>query len=135
MTTEQMSAIAFLLLNHPKHGLLANTPESDTLTRDLLRQLQTFLQAPETVSRDEWSRLKRMSLVEVGDISADCLSRICSAFRAPDVALSCFRDAAEKLAQLNAERAKQSTLKQVRDQFRNVLLTESTCLSSFPVQP
>lgn len=130
MTTEEMRAIASLLLNHPQYGLLANTPETDTLTRDLLRQLQTFLQAPEKVSRDEWSRLKSISLVEVGDISADCLSRICSAFRSPDVALSCFRDAAQKLAELNAERAKQSTLKQVRNQLRNVLLTEASPLSS-----
>ena len=124
MTLEQMRRIASLLLNHPKNGLLANTPENDITTRDLLRRLQSCLEYPEKISRDEWSDLKSSSLIEVGNAAADCLSRICSAFRSPDVALSCFRDAAEKLAELNAERAKQSTLEQLRHGFKETLLIE-----------
>lgn len=125
MTLDQMQAIAKLLLNHPKHGLLANTSESYITTRGLLEQLQSFLEYPERISRDDWSTLKSSSLLEVGDAAADCLSRICSAFRSPDVALSCFRDAAEKLAELNAERAKQNTLEQLRYQFKETLLIEN----------
>ncbi len=125
MTLEQMQAIGKLLLNHPSHGLLANTPESDITTRNLLKQLESFLECPERISRDDWSALKSSSLLEVGDAAADCLSRICSAFRSPDVALSCFRDAAEKLADLNAERAKKSTLEQLRYHFKKNLLIES----------
>jgi hypothetical protein len=125
MTLDQMQAIAKLLLNHPKYGLLANTSESHITTRGLLEQLQSFLEYPERISRDDWSTLKSSSLLEVGDAAADCLSRICSAFRSPDVALSCFRDAAEKLAELNAERAKQNTLEQLRYQFKETLLIEN----------
>ncbi len=130
MTLEQMQTIAKLLLNHPNHGLLANTPETNITTRNLLEELQSFLEAPEKISRDDWSKLKSSSLLEVGDASADCLSRICSAFRSPDVALSCFRDAAEKLAELNAERAKQTTLEQLRYQFKENLIVENRVLQA-----
>lgn len=119
-----MISIANTLLTHPIRGLIANTPKSNTTTLDLLDQLATFLNNAETVSREQWSALKSKSLIEVGDTAADCLSRICSAFRSPDVALSCFRDAAEKLAELNAEQAKRETLEQLRCQFKEQLTQE-----------
>ncbi|HEY9298370.1 MAG TPA: hypothetical protein VIQ31_18840 [Phormidium sp.] len=112
------------MLNHPTRGLIANTQKSNTTTHKLLEQLGAFLNNAETVSRDEWSKLKSESLLEVGDTAADCLSRICSAFRSPDVALSCFRDAGDKLAELNAEKAKRETLEQLRCQFKEQLTQE-----------
>lgn len=119
-----MTSIANTMLNHPTRGLIANTPKSNTTTHKLLEKLGTYLNNAEAVSRDEWSKLKSESLIEVGDAAADCLSRICSAFRSPDVALSCFRDSAEKLAELNAEQAKRETLEQLRCQFKEQLTQE-----------
>ena len=130
MTLEQMRTIADILLNHPKHGLLANTSTSNMATISLLDKLQTYLNSLEQVSREDWSNLKSSSLIEVGDASADCLSRICSAFRSPDVALSCFRDAAEKLTDLNAERTKKDALEHLRFQFKEHLSLENVMLNS-----
>lgn len=98
-----MHAIALELLQNPEFGLknAAVAPEDADLV-DKAIALVKAVNDGESVDREQWTGLKRDSLKFVGSPVADCVSRICSAERTPEIALSGLRDAAEKVIEVAA---------------------------------
>jgi hypothetical protein len=117
-----MYAIARLLLTHPEFGLLRSASEpSDLALIDQAIELLSRTAAGEEVTRDEWTDLKRESLKFVGSEIADTISRIASAMRTPDIALSGLRDAAEKTIAIASTAAAHRIAKLVQSEIQSVL--------------
>jgi hypothetical protein len=117
-----MYAIARLLLTHPEFGLQPSAKEKEDL--DLIEQaieLISRASAGEEVTRDDWTSLKRDSLKFVGSDIADTISRISSAMRTPDIALSGLRDAAEKTIAIASEAAAVRIAQEVQKEIQSVL--------------
>ena len=73
------------------------------------------------ISRDDWTNLKRESLKFVGNDIADTISRISSAMRTPDIALSGLRDAAEKTIAIASTAAAARIAQQVQSAIQSIL--------------
>ena len=122
LTDNQMYAIARLLLTHPEFGLLRSASEpSDLALIDQAIELLSRTAAGEEVARDDWTDLKRESLKFVGSEIADTISRIASAMRTPDIALSGLRDAAEKTIAIASTAAAHRIAKLVQSEIQSVL--------------
>lgn len=90
-----MQQIAKVLLTHNQYGLLTNSQTEDEL-RLVNAAIRLTEESGDEINRDYWEQLKYQSFKLSGNDIADAVSRIASAFRTPDVALSALRDAAEK---------------------------------------
>ena len=122
LADNQMYVIARLLLTHPEFGLRQSASEpSDLALIDQTIELLICTASGENVSRDDWTNLKRESLKYVGSDIADTVSRIASAMRTPDIALSGLRDAAEKTIAIASMAAAARITKLVQSEIQSVL--------------
>lgn len=112
MSTERMLSYSYALLNYQWFTIYASCDELK-----LINKLETYLQETEDITREQWTQLKDDCLILVGSEIASTLSKICSAWRTPDIALSCFRDAAEKHVKVCGENSKQYAAQRLQDMF------------------
>ena len=84
---------------------------------DLINKFKDYCKSKNIPSRDQWTALKNECLLEVGSDIASVLSKLCSAFRAPDIALSCFRDASEKAIDVVAANSRINAANYFKDIF------------------
>jgi hypothetical protein len=116
-----MYAIAHSLLSHQDFGLRqsAHTQEDLALVD---RAIELIMKgAVGETERDDWTDLKRESLKYVGSDIADAISRIASAMRTPDIALSGLRDAAEKTIEIASSEATRRITASVQAEIQSVL--------------
>ncbi len=122
LTDSQTYAIARLLLTHPEFGLLHSAVEtSDLALIDQAIDLLARAAGGESITRDDWTDLKRESLKYVGSDIADTISRIASAMRTPDISLSGLRDAAEKTISVASVAASHRIAGQVQAEIQSIL--------------
>lgn len=122
LETSTVYAIALELLQSSEFGLQQITSDHHdqelvAYAIDLIKEAQSGAE----IDRERWTDLKRESLKYVGSPIADCVSRIASALRTPDIALSGLRDAAEKAIEINVDAAKQRFAKLVQSKIQEML--------------
>jgi hypothetical protein len=121
LTSNQMYAIARCLLSHQDFGLRqsAHSPEDLALVD---RAIELIANKPTgEIARDDWTDLKRESLKYVGSDIADAISRIASAMRTPDIALSGLRDAAEKTIEIASTTSTRRITASVQAEVQSIL--------------
>ncbi len=101
LSSSQAVAIAKIILDHPQYGLKASV--TDPEDRQLITACSELLDRVDRTDRDDWTELKKQSMRRVSSPPADCVSRIASGMRSPDVYLSALRDAAEKAIEIALE--------------------------------
>lgn len=95
MEMQTLDLIALYLLQDSNHGLsLVADAEERELVHEAIALIGIY-------DRNPWTVLKQKSLMLVGSPISDVVSRIASAYRTPDVALSCIRDASEKWLEIH----------------------------------
>lgn len=121
LTTSQMYAIARCLLSHQDFGLRqsAHSPEDVALVDKAIELIVKGTVSE--IERDDWTDLKRESLKYVGSDIADAVSRIASAMRTPDIALSGLRDAAEKTIEIASDEAALRIKASVQAEVQSIL--------------
>jgi hypothetical protein len=122
LTDNQMYEIARILLTHSEFGLQRCAKEKEDLA--LIEQAIELLARAakgDEINRDDWTDLKRESLKFVGSDIADTISRLTSAMRTPDIALSGLRDAAEKTIAIASTAAAARIAQQVQSEIQSVL--------------
>lgn len=75
----------------------------------------------EEIGREDWTDLKKESLKFVGSDIADAVSRIASAMRTPDIALSGLRDAAEKTIEIASVAADRRITASIQAEIQSIL--------------
>jgi hypothetical protein len=122
LTDKQMYAIAKLLLTHFDFGLRNSAVEPHDLTLvDQAIDLLVRAVTSNEVNREDWTELKRESLKYVGSDIADTVSRIASAMRTPDIALSGLRDAAEKTIAIASLAATKQIASRIQSEIQSIL--------------
>jgi N-acetylmuramic acid 6-phosphate (MurNAc-6-P) etherase len=117
-----MYAIAKLLLTHFDFGLRNSAVEPHDLTLvDQAIDLLVRAVTSNEVNREDWTELKRESLKYVGSDIADTVSRIASAMRTPDIALSGLRDAAEKTIAIASLAATKQIASRIQSEIQSIL--------------
>lgn len=122
LTDNQMYAIAKILLSHQEFGLQQSAKESSDLV--LINQAINLLSRAtvgEEIGREDWTDLKKESLKFVGSDIADAVSRIASAMRTPDIALSGLRDAAEKTIEIASVAADRRITASIQAEIQSIL--------------
>lgn len=111
MEMKTLDQISLYLLQDSNYGLsVVASPEERELVHDAISLIGIY-------DRDKWTVLKQKSLLLVGSLVSDVVSRIASAYRTPDVALSCIRDASEKWLEIHhKDRAK--LVMELRNKFK-----------------
>lgn len=111
MEMQTLDRIALYLLQDSSYGLsvVANSEEWE-LVHEAIALIGIY-------DRDQWTRLKQKSLLLVGSLVSDVVSRIASAYRTPDVALSCIRDASEKWLEIHRDDRDRLVI-ELRERFR-----------------
>lgn len=89
--------------------------------RVLIHRLNRGLDMAEQMTKADWTDLKEDCLMMVGSEVASTISKICSAWRAPDIALSCFRDASEKFLEVCAANQKIYAAQMLKEAFKKGL--------------
>lgn len=111
MQMQTLDQIALYLLQDSNYGLsLIAYPEEKELVHEAIALVGIY-------DRDKWTRLKQKSLLLVGSPVSDVVSKIASAYRTPDVALSCIRDASEKWLEIHANH-KDELVIELREKFK-----------------
>lgn len=113
MEMKTLDQVSLYLLQDETFGLqsVATAPEEVELVNETIALIGNY-------DRDVWTRLKQKALLLVGSPIADVISRIASAYRSPDVALSCIRDASEKSIEIAGDTARKKLAAQLREKFR-----------------
>lgn len=115
-------AIAFDILQSEEFGLSKIvTDYHDGHLVSYATELISKCQKGEEVDRECWRDLKRESLKFVGSPIADCISRLASALRTPDRAISGLRDACEKAIEINVEDAKRKITTAMQYRIQSLL--------------
>ncbi|BAT56563.1 hypothetical protein NOS3756_55750 (plasmid) [Nostoc sp. NIES-3756] len=114
MEMATLDQISLYLLQDEEFGLksvVANEEEAQ-LVNEAISLVGNY-------DRNVWTRLKQKALVLVGSPISDVVSRIASAYRSPDVALSCIRDASERSIEIAGDTARKKLAAQLRQKFRS----------------
>jgi hypothetical protein len=121
LTSSQMYEIARCLLSHRDFGLRqsAHSPEDVALVDKAIELIVKGTVSE--IERDDWTDLKRESLKYVGSDIADAVSRIASAMRTPDIALSGLRDAAEKTIEIASATSARRITTSVQAEVQSIL--------------
>jgi hypothetical protein len=114
-----LDEISLYLLQDPEIGLEVATKDEKEI---YLVNKAIALITSQNSDRSDWTQLKHEALLLIGSQVADVVSRIASAQRNPDIALSGLRDASEKSIELAVEMARQKIVKDMRGKF--ALFTE-----------
>lgn len=112
MEMATLDLITLYLLQDSNYGL---SLIADTEERELVHEAIALIGI---YDRDKWTRLKQKSLLLVGSLVSDVVSRIASAYRTPDVALSCIRDASEKWLEIHAN-DREKLVVELRERFKS----------------
>ncbi len=122
LTDSQMYGIAKILLSHQEFGLQQSALESsDLVLIDQAMNLLSRASVGEEIGREDWTDLKKESLKFVGSDIADAVSRIASAMRTPDIALSGLRDAAEKTIEIASVAADRRITASIQAEIQSIL--------------
>lgn len=106
-----LDRIALYLLQDPNYGLsIVASAEERELVHEAISLIGIY-------DRNKWTVLKQKSLLLVGSLVSDVVSRIASAYRTPDVALSCIRDASEKWLEIHHSDRKKLVV-ELRERFK-----------------
>ena len=121
LTSSQMYEIARCLLSHQDFGLRQSAHTQEDLAL-IDRAIELIVKgAVDEIGRDDWTDLKRESLKYVGSDIADAISRIASAMRTPDIALSGLRDAAEKAIEIASATSARRITTSVQAEVQSIL--------------
>lgn len=113
MEMRTLDLIALYLLQDSSYGLsLIVGAEERELVHEAISLIGNY-------DRNVWTKLKQKSLILVGSPISDVVSRIASAYRTPDVALSCIRDASEKWLEIRSKSEdREKLVVQLREKFK-----------------
>lgn len=121
LMSSQMYEIARCLLSHQDFGLRQSAHTQEDLAL-IDRAIELIVKgAVDEIGRDDWTDLKRESLKYVGSDIADAISRIASAMRTPDIALSGLRDAAEKTIEIASATSARRITASVQAEVQSIL--------------
>ncbi len=112
MEMKTLDLITLYLLQDSNYGL---SLFADAEERELVHEAISLIG---NYDRNVWTLLKQKSLILVGSTVSDVVSRIASAYRTPDVALSCIRDASEKWLEIKRPVSRDKLVAELREQFK-----------------
>jgi hypothetical protein len=109
-----LDQICLYLLQDEEFGLefVAETQEEKELIHEAIALIKY------QSNREDWTEMKQKALLLVGSPVADVVSRISSAQRTPDIALSGLRDGCEKFIEIAADATRKRTALKLRDKFK-----------------